>query len=65
MGPITQDEYAEAIESATKWKIRAHVAYQIANYLNEIYLPNAPFIDLKKEIEMQSELMMKGRVRSI
>jgi hypothetical protein len=62
MREITQDEYVDALERANKWKIRAKVAYEIANYLNEIYMPDGPFIDLKKEIKIQSELMMKNRV---
>lgn len=57
---ITQDEYVRVLELANLWKARAMVAANLAKYFNSIFYANGePFIDIKKEIEMQADRLLK------
>lgn len=51
-------ELGDLVESANKWRLRAHVAEQLAHYLNSIYLPGTTFMtpgDLTNEITIQTK----------
>jgi len=59
---ITQEDYANQIELANKFKIRSMVAEQLARYLNSLYVPGSSFMDnedLRKEIDIHTERLLK------
>ncbi len=67
-GPVVMDgeqlqkDYVELLDTANMWMFRAKAAAELAKYLNSLYAPGTNFMnenDLKKEIEMQAERLMK------
>lgn len=56
---ITQEEYIQALDNASKWMMRAKVAAALATYFCEVSNYRGAVVDIKWEIELQSDRLLK------
>lgn len=59
MAPISQDDYCQLLKQANRWMMRAKVAMALATYFCEVASDGPSLIDIKSEVELQSERLLK------